>query len=86
MSCKAIDIHSQLAYVRVMIHCICNNINSAEIERAAAHGAETADCVQRACGTEFNCGQCRAGINAQIQAWRRKNECTLETEFTMAAE
>jgi len=73
MSCKVIDNHSQLAYRRGMIHCICNNINTAKVDAAAANGAETAACVQRACGTKFNCGQCRADINARLQDWRAVN-------------
>lgn len=56
-----------------MIHCICNNINTAKVDAAAANGAETAACVQRACGTKFNCGQCRADINARLQDWRAVN-------------
>jgi len=49
-----------------MIHCVCNNINTAKVDAAAASGAETAACVQRACGTKFNCGQCRVDIEAMI--------------------
>jgi len=60
-----------------MIHCICNNINTAKVDAAAAKGAETASCVQRACGTKFNCGQCRDDINARLIAWRAKTP-TLE--------
>jgi len=73
MSCKVIDTHSQLAYIGCMIHCICNNINTAKVDEAASKGAETAACVQRACGTKFNCGQCRADINARLQEWRAVN-------------
>jgi len=56
-----------------MIHCICNNINTAKVDAAAAEGAETAACVQRACGTTFNCGQCREDIQARLQTWRSLN-------------
>ena len=56
-----------------MIHCICNNINTAKVDAAAANGAETAACVQRACGTRFNCGQCRVDIQSRLQAWRMAN-------------
>jgi len=73
MSCKVIDTHSQLDYINSMIHCICNNINTAKVDDAAAKGAETASCVQRACGTKFNCGQCRADINARLRDWRAAN-------------
>jgi len=48
-------------------------LTAAKVDAAAAKGAETAACVQRACGTEFNCGQCRADINARLQAWRSVN-------------
>ena len=80
MNCKVIDIHSQLAYKLDMIHCICNNINSQDVDRAAANGAETADCVQRACGSEFNCGQCRDDITARIKLWYRQNDMAVAAE------
>ena len=80
MSCNAIDIHSQLVHISLMIHCICNNINTAKVDAAAEQGAETASCVQRACGTKFNCGQCRADINARLQAWRAVNPCLQAAE------
>jgi bacterioferritin-associated ferredoxin len=73
MSCKVIDIHSQLDHIVCMIHCICNNINTAKVDAAAANGAETAACVQRACGTKFNCGQCRVDIEARLKDWRIAN-------------
>ena len=73
MSCKVIDIHSQLACMGCMIHCICNNINTAKVDAAAAKGAESAACVQRACGTKFNCGQCRVDIESRLQEWRIAN-------------
>ena len=73
MNCKVIDIHSQYVHMVCMIHCICNNINTAKVDAAAAKGAESAACVQRACGTKFNCGQCRSDINARLQAWRMNN-------------
>jgi len=63
-----------------MIHCICNNINTKDVDQAAANGAETAACVQRACGSEFNCGQCRADINARIKSWYRENEMAVAAE------
>jgi len=49
-----------------MIYCICNNINTEKVDRAAACGAKSADCVQRHCGTEFNCGQCRDSIEDRL--------------------
>ena len=61
-----------------MIHCICNNINTAKVDAAAAQGAESAACVQRACGTKFNCGQCREDINERLAAWRASNNALLE--------
>ncbi|GGX67160.1 hypothetical protein GCM10011309_16020 [Litorimonas cladophorae] len=56
-----------------MIHCICNNINTAKVDAAAAQGAETAACVQKACGTRFNCGQCRVDIDARLRSLRALN-------------
>ena len=73
MICNVIDIHSQKPYIALMIHCLCNNINTAKVDAAAAKGAETAACVQRACGTSFNCGQCRVDIDARLKAWRAEN-------------
>ncbi|MFB9372577.1 bacterioferritin-associated ferredoxin [Algimonas porphyrae] len=55
----------------LVIHCICNNINTRAVEAAASQGAETAACVQRACGTRFQCGQCRSDIDARLQSWRK---------------
>jgi len=66
MSCKVIDIHSQQAYLNPMIHCICNNINTASVDHAAQCGAKTAGCVQRFCGTEFNCGACESSIEDRL--------------------
>ena len=60
-----------------MIHCVCNNINTRAVDAAAEQGAETAACVQRACGTRFNCGQCRADIDARLRDWRQQFQ-TLE--------
>ncbi|WP_189495777.1 (2Fe-2S)-binding protein [Algimonas arctica] len=54
-----------------MIHCICNNINTKAVEAAAAKGAETAACVQRACGSRFRCGQCRTDIEQHLRSWRQ---------------
>jgi bacterioferritin-associated ferredoxin len=56
-----------------MIHCVCNNINTTAVEKAARYGAETAACVQRACGTRFNCGRCRVDIDAHLREWRAAN-------------
>jgi bacterioferritin-associated ferredoxin len=53
-----------------VIHCICNNINTKAVDAAAAKGAETAACVQRACGSRFRCGQCRVDIDARLRDWR----------------
>jgi len=53
-----------------MIHCVCNNINTAKVDAAAQQGAETAGCVMKACNTAFNCGQCRDDINARLAELR----------------
>jgi len=53
-----------------MIHCVCNNINTAKVDAAAAKGAERARDVMKSCGTKFNCGQCRESINARLAEWR----------------
>jgi len=70
---KVIDNHSQLGHIVHMIHCVCNNINTAKVDAAAACGAETAKCVMRACGTRFNCGQCRSDIDARVATFRMAN-------------
>ena len=67
---KVIDTHSQLGYKTYMIHCVCNNINTAAVDRAAGMGAETAACVQKACGTRFQCGQCKVDIQARLMEVR----------------
>ena len=56
-----------------MIHCVCNNINTAKVDDAAAKGAERARDVMKTCGTKFNCGQCRESINARLEEWRALN-------------
>ena len=53
-----------------MIHCVCNNINTATVNEAARKGAETPSCVMRACNTKFNCGQCKRDIAAQLKKIR----------------
>jgi len=59
---KVIDNHSQLDYIIcIMIHCVCNNINTAKVDAA------------KSCGTTFNCGQCRESINARLAEWRTLN-------------
>lgn len=70
---KVIDNHSQLGHIKLMILCICNNINTAKVDAAAAKGAERARDVMVACGTKFNCGQCRDSINARLAEWRGEN-------------
>ena len=70
---KVIDNHSQVGHRALMIHCVCNNINTAKVDAAAAQGAERAKDVMKACGTKFNCGQCRESINARIKDWRALN-------------
>jgi len=49
-----------------MIHCVCNNINTAAVDLAYSCGAKTAASVQRACGTTFNCGSCKASIEDRL--------------------
>ena len=56
-----------------MIHCVCNNINTAKVDAAAAKGAERASDVMKACKTTFNCGQCRESINERLAEWRSLN-------------
>ncbi len=55
-----------------MIHCVCNNINTAAVDKAARKGAETPSCVMRACNTKFNCGQCKSDIAARLKKMRSK--------------
>jgi len=49
------------------------SLQYSKVDAAAAQGAETAACVQRACGTRFNCGQCRADIDARLAVVRMNN-------------
>ena len=73
MICNVIDNHSQLCHIERMIFCVCNNINTAKVDAAAKAGAKTASCVQSACGSRFNCGQCRADIDARLAELRGDN-------------
>lgn len=77
MSRNRIDNHSQLHYLFFMIHCVCNNINTAKVDHAAACGAKTARCVQSHCGTNFNCGICKSSIEDRL-ALLRIEETVLE--------
>lgn len=63
-----------------MIHCICNNINTAKVDRAAQCGAKSADQVQSACGKAFNCGQCRDSIEERLAVLRAHPEPLLAAE------
>ncbi len=49
-----------------MIHCVCNNINTEKVDRAAACGVRRAKDVQKFYGCTFNCGQCRDSINERL--------------------
>lgn len=61
-----IDITPDMSIKTLMIHCVCNNINSQAIARAVRLGARTADGVQQACGGNFNCGMCRNDIETEL--------------------
>ena len=63
-----------------MIHCVCNNINTEKVDRAAACGARRAKDVQRFYGGAFNCGQCRDSINDRLAI------VTAQTALSEAAE
>jgi len=67
-----IDIHSQLAYKAPMIHCVCNNINTAKVDAAHERGARKACAVQKACGTKFNCGACKSSIQDRLDLLTRE--------------
>jgi len=69
---KDIDIHSQLAYIESMIHCVCNNINTAKVDAAHERGARKACAVQKACGTKFNCGACKSSIQDRLDLLTRE--------------
>jgi bacterioferritin-associated ferredoxin len=61
-----IDIHSQLCHMKIMIHCLCNNINTAKVDAAHERGAKTAKEVQAFNGCAFNCGACKSSIQSRL--------------------
>ena len=61
-----------------MIHCLCNNINTAKGDNAHACGARRACDVQKACGTKFNCGQCKADIQARLDLLTEQTALVLQ--------
>jgi len=63
-----------------MIHCICNNINTAAVDHAAACGAKTAADVQSRCGKSFNCGQCRESIEDRLAVLKAYAQPALAAE------
>ena len=63
-----------------MIHCVCNNINTAKVDKAALCGAKTAQDVQRHCGTNFCCGQCRDSINDRLSLVANQSTTALAAE------
>jgi len=75
---KVIDIHSQLAYIKTMIHCVCNNINSQAVDNAHSDGARTPLQVQRACGHAFNCGACKVSLQERLDMLQVQKACAFE--------
>jgi len=63
-----------------MIHCVCNNINTAAVDKACQHGATSAEQVQSLCGTRFNCGQCRESIEERLALLRAAPSSLLAAE------
>ncbi len=49
-----------------MIHCVCNNINTAKVDEAAYAGACSPKQVLAHHGKAFNCGQCRGSIAERL--------------------
>jgi len=72
-----IDIHSQLAYVEPMIHCVCNNINTAKVDAAQQRGAKTAQDVQAFNGCTFNCGACKESIQSRLDLLKAESRSNL---------
>ena len=54
----------------IMIHCICNNINTAKVDLATSNGACCAADVLKSCNMKFNCGQCRISIDNRVAELR----------------
>ena len=57
----------------LMIHCVCNNINTAKVDKAHACGVRKASGVQKHCGSKFNCGQCRDDIQQRLELLTRES-------------
>ncbi|WP_199351244.1 (2Fe-2S)-binding protein [Robiginitomaculum antarcticum] len=49
-----------------MIHCVCNNINTAKVDEAAHAGACRPKDVLAHHGKAFNCGQCKGSIAERL--------------------
>ena len=53
-----------------MIHCVCNNINTAKVDIATSNGARSAADVLKSCNMKFNCGQCRISIDKRVAEYQ----------------
>mgnify|MGYP003655207709 CR=1 FL=1 len=63
---SALDIHSHLGQMRLMIICICRRINDRGVKEAVNAGARSPEAVQAYHGCQFNCGKCRPAIGSII--------------------
>ena len=52
--------------MRLMIICVCRNLNSQKVAAAIDTGATTPACVMACHGQRFNCGKCREHISEMI--------------------
>ena len=62
----ALDNHSHMMQIVLMIICICNNINSKAARKAVDAGARSPREVLAKNGCDFNCGKCKCAMGAFI--------------------
>ncbi len=62
----ALDNHSQVLQMVLMIICVCRRINENGVREAVHAGARSPEAVQAHHGCEFNCGKCRCTIGEVI--------------------
>ena len=80
---NALDNHSQVLQIILMIICICRRINDTGVREAVNAGARSPEAVQAFHGCSFNCGKCRCTIGEVIA---QTLDCDMPEMALIAAE
>jgi len=74
----ALDNHSHMLQIILMIICICNRINEKAAKAAVDAGARSPREVLAKNGCDFNCGKCKCAMGEFIAAEMDKRIETIE--------